>query len=505
MKKHLHKFETTMWLFIKLLLCVTLMLSFTRILGQENIGLTRLSRMLGITVSTFVVLWYLFLSAYGRYDVGRRKSKPIIYSLSLAVFCTDVITYLQVMIMRTNSGVHEFRLRRPDLLLCTFIVQVIVIVVFTYGGNWLFFKIHKPEKCCVITSSQKRLDEIAFAIGRFKKQYEITKVLDYHSKNLKEHIHKPEKCCVITSSQKRLDEIAFAIGRFKKQYEITKVLDYHSKNLKEHIKHADTVFMYDVPVEARTEIMRMCYKYKVNVYFNPEIEDIMELNATHYILDDMYLFNKNVKTLTMEQRIMKRLLDIILSLILGVLSAPFWIGGMIAVKLYDGGPVLFKQERATINGKRFQVYKLRTMKQGVSNYSVKKDDDRITKPGRFLRRTRIDELPQLLNVLKGDMTFVGPRPEMIKNVDAYTEELPEFKYRLRMKAGLTGYAQIAGKYNTTPKDKLIMDMMYIEQFSILRDIQLILQTIVVLFKSDSTEAFDKNSKKTELVFEKEEE
>lgn len=457
MKKHLHKFETTMWLFIKILLCVTLMFSFTRILGQENIGLTRLSRMLGITVSTFVVLWYLFLSAYGRYDVGRRKSKPIIYSLSLAVFCTDVITYLQVMIMRTNSGVHEFRLRRPDLLLYVFIVQIIVIVVFTYGGNWLFFKIHRPEKCCVITSSQKRLDEIAFAIGRFKKQYEITKVLDYHS-----------------------------------------------KNLKEHIRNADTVFMYDVPVETRTEIMRMCYKYKVNVYFNPEIEDIMELNATHYILDDMYLFNKNVKVLTMEQRIMKRLLDIILSLVLGILSAPFWLGGMIAIKLYDGGPVLFKQERATINGKRFQVYKLRTMKQGVSNYSVKKDDDRITKPGQFLRRTRIDELPQLLNVLKGDMTFVGPRPEMIKNVDAYTEELPEFKYRLRMKAGLTGYAQIAGKYNTTPKDKLIMDMMYIEQFSILRDIQLILQTIVVLFKSDSTEAFDKKNKKTGFVFEKEE-
>ena len=457
MKKHLHKFETTMWLFIKILLCVTLMFSFTRILGQENIGLTRLSRMLGITVSTFVVLWYLFLSAYGRYDVGRRKSKPIIYSLSLAVFCTDVITYLQVMIMRTNSGVHEFRLRRPELLLYAFVVQILVIIVFAYGGNWLFFKIHKPEKCCVITSSQKRLDEIAFAIGRFKKQYEITKVLDYHS-----------------------------------------------KNLKEHIRNADTVFMYDVPVETRTEIMRMCYKYKVNVYFNPEIEDIMELNATHYILDDMYLFNKNVKALTMEQRIMKRLLDIILSLVLGILSAPFWLGGMIAIKLYDGGPVLFKQERATINGKRFQVYKLRTMKQGVSNYSVKKDDDRITKPGQFLRRTRIDELPQLLNVLKGDMTFVGPRPEMIKNVDAYTEELPEFKYRLRMKAGLTGYAQIAGKYNTTPKDKLIMDMMYIEQFSILRDIQLILQTIVVLFKSDSTEAFDKKNKKTGFVFEKEE-
>ena len=118
----------------------------------------------------------------------------------------------------------------------------------------------------------------------------------------------------------------------------------------------------------------------------------------------------------------------------------------------------------------------------------------------------IDELPQLWNVLKGDMTFVGPRPEMMKNVETYTEELPEFKYRLRMKAGLTGYAQIVGKYNTTPKDKLIMDMMYIEQFSVLRDIQLIFQTVIVLLKSsDSTEAFEKKKKKCEFKFKKEEE
>ena len=139
------------------------------------------------------------------------------------------------------------------------------------------------------------------------------------------------------------------------------------------------------------------------------------------------------------------------------------------------------------------------MKVNAANYSAKKNDDRITKPGEFLRRTRIDELPQLLNVLKGDMTFVGPRPEMIKNVKNYTEELPEFRYRLRVKAGLTGYAQISGKYNTTPRDKLIMDMMYIEQFSILRDIQLILQTAVVLLKSDSTEAFGKK-KKSDYTF-----
>lgn len=458
MKKHLHKFETTLWLFIKAVFYILLMLAFISIFDEVSIGLTRLSRTLGITVSTFVVVGLLFLSVYGKYDVGRRKSKPIIYSMLLAVICTDIITYLQLMIMKTSVSISTFRLRKPGLLLLVILLQFSIIVFFAYAGNWLFFKIHKPERCLVITASQKSLDEIVFAMQKFKKQYAVSAVVDY-------------KCT----------------------------------DMERYIRESQTVFMYDVPVKYRTDIMRWCYKYKINVYFNPEIEDIMELNAEQYVLDDVFLLNKNVKELTMEQRVVKRLLDIGLSIVLGILSSPFWLLGMIAVKLYDGGPILFKQERATIHGRRFQLYKLRTMKPNSVNYSAKKDDDRITKPGKFLRRTRIDELPQLLNVLKGDMTFVGPRPEMIKNVDSYTKQLPEFEYRLRMKAGLTGYAQITGKYNTTPKDKLIMDMMYIEQFSILKDIQLIFQTAIVLLKSDSTEAFDKKSKHCPYKFVKWEE
>lgn len=446
MKKHLHKFESTLWLFIKIVFYSLLLAAFIIVQRQENIGLRRLSRTMGITIFTFTIVGLLLLTVYGTYDVGRRKSKPIIYSMTLAVICTDIVTYLQVMIMRANTNIHEFRFRGLGLLPVMFLVQLVIIIIFVYAGNALFFLIHEPEKCCVITSGQESLDVIAYAIGRFRKQYKISSVLDYRSS---------------------------------------------TKKIEKYIRSSDTVFMYDVPAEKRLLIMRLCYQYKTNVYFNPYLEDIMEINATHYVLDDVYLFNKNIKTLTMEQRIIKRLIDIFLSLILGILSSPFWILGALAVKLYDGGPVLFKQERATIHGRRFYVYKLRTMRQNVANYSATKDDDRITKPGQFLRRTRIDELPQLLNVLKGDMTFVGPRPEMIKNVKNYTKELPEFRYRLRVKAGLTGYAQIAGKYNTTPRDKLIMDMMYIEQFSILRDIQIILQTAVVLLRSDSTEAFGK--------------
>ena len=281
MRKQLHKFESTLWLVVKAILYLLLLQAFVVVLGRENIGLTRLSRTLGITIFTFVVVGLLFLSVYGGYDVGRKKSKPIIYSLGLATVCTDIITYFEIMIMRANTNVHEFRLRGLELLIVAMLLQILIIVVFAYAGNWLFFVIHEPEKCCVITSSQESLDTVAFAINRFKKQYRIMSVLDYKS-----------------------------------------------SHLEMYIKQADTVFMYDVPAERRIYIMRLCYQYKVNVYFNPYVEDIMEVNAKHYVIDDLYLFNKNIKSLTMEQRIIKRLLDIVLSLVLGILSSPFWIGGM---------------------------------------------------------------------------------------------------------------------------------------------------------------------------------
>lgn len=183
-------------------------------------------------------------------------------------------------------------------------------------------------------------------------------------------------------------------------------------------------------------------------------------------------------------------MDIVLSVVILVVLSPVFLGCAIAIKVCDGGKVIFKQQRATKNGRIFSVYKFRTMKENAENYSAKEDDDRITSVGRVLRKYRLDELPQVLNILKGEMSFVGPRPEMLKNVYLYTRECPEFEYRLRVKAGLTGYAQIAGKYNTSPKYKLILDLMYIENYSLTKDIKLLLQTLVVFFKSDSTEGFN---------------
>ena len=195
--------------------------------------------------------------------------------------------------------------------------------------------------------------------------------------------------------------------------------------------------------------------------------------------------------MTFEQRVIKRLGDIGVSLLGLILLSPLFLIAAIAIKHEDGGRVFFTQERATVGGRIFRIYKFRTMKENTANVSVTKDDDRITSSGRWLRKYRIDELPQLINILRGDMSLVGPRPEMMKNVKEYTARLPEFSYRLRMKAGLTGYAQVMGKYNTSSRDKLILDLMYIENFSIATDIRILLQTVTVLFSAEeSTEAFD---------------
>jgi lipopolysaccharide/colanic/teichoic acid biosynthesis glycosyltransferase len=267
-------------------------------------------------------------------------------------------------------------------------------------------------------------------------------------------------------------------------------VDYRNESLKDLITKYDTVFVYDVPVKERTQIVEFCYQNMKNVYINPEMADVVELNAHHIMLDDVSLLNMSSKGLRAEQRFVKRISDLLISITALVVTSPILLISAIAIKLNDGGAIFFKQNRATRDGKIFSVYKLRTMKENVDNYLSVVNDDRVTSVGKVLRRFRIDEIPQFINVIKGDMSVVGPRPEMLANIFNYTNDLPEFEYRLRVKAGITGYAQIAGKYNTSPKDKLILDLMYIEEYSFWMDIKLIFQTLIVIFKKNSTEAFD---------------
>ncbi|MBQ3559387.1 MAG: exopolysaccharide biosynthesis polyprenyl glycosylphosphotransferase [Agathobacter sp.] len=433
---------------LKMVMYFSLLASFILVFAPNNIGLTRPSRTLGTTALTFVIVGLLMVAIYGKYDIGRRKNKPIIYSLGLAVALTDIITYLELMIMSTlEADVSAFRLMYIGELLGILGLHTLIVIAFVSLGNWMYFKLIPPERCCIITTRESDLEQITHGVKKYQKQYDIQRVVDY----------------------RRTD-------------------------LEDIISDMDTVFLYDVPISERTDIVHYCYEHLINIYISPEVTDIVENLAEYYLLDDVSMLNFNVEGLTLEQRFFKRAFDIVASALAIFISSPIWVVAAIAIKLDDGGPVFFKQQRATRDGKVFKVYKFRTMKQNVENRSATADDDRITKAGHLLRKTRMDELPQFLNIFLGDMSFVGPRPEMLENVYSYTEELPEFEYRLRVKAGLTGYAQIAGKYNTTPKDKLIMDMMYIERYSFWNDIKLCFQTLIVLFKSDSTEGFQSREK-----------
>lgn len=355
MKRFFKKFNNSILFLMKCFLYLSLMAIFILIMRIENPPIAILSRTMGITLSTYVVSGMLFLRIYGGYDIGRRKSKPIIYSIALAVLLTDLVTYLQIMIMNTiEPDWQSIQFRSIHLLVLTMLIQILCIVVYTYLGNAFYFFVYEPEKSCVIADGQEN------AAGLIK-----------------------------------------GIRKFKKQYQVTSIVHYEAKQLYQRIDEAKTVFLAGVPMNERSRIVSYCYEHGKNIYFSPEISDIVETSAEYYMLDDVSLINYRAEGLSMEQRILKRGMDILLSLLLGVVTSPIWLISALAIKIEDGGSVFFKQKRATLNGKEFMVYKFRTMKEHVENYSSTQDDDRITRPGKILRKTRMDELPQILNILRG--------------------------------------------------------------------------------------------------------
>ena len=220
----------------------------------------------------------------------------------------------------------------------------------------------------------------------------------------------------------------------------------------------------------------------------------MELN----LFDSPLLLSRNNQGLQIEQAIMKRIIDIIGSLVGIVITIPIFLIVGISIKVTDGGPVIYQQTRLTKNGKKFQIYKFRTMVQNAEADGkarlASEDDPRILPIGRLLRATRLDELPQLFNIWKGEMSIVGPRPERPELAAEIEKEIPEFCYRLKMKAGLTGYAQVYGKYNTTSYDKLKLDLTYIRNYSLLLDLKLILMTPKIMMLKESTEGVADNGK-----------
>lgn len=447
------KFESTILFIMKLLLFCACAGVFFLIFGSKFYFMLIPTRTSFITLGVFTLVYMMMNIIYGGFDIGKRKSKPIIYSFVLSVFFTDIAAHFFMCIMNITV-VHngKFVYDYPLLLLLTYIIQIFIIVVFTYGGNYLYFSANKPHDSIIITRKGEQTDSIISKIGRYKKQYNITETVFINDPDILKKIDK-----------------------------------------------ADSIFFYNLSVPERNAFVEYCYHCKKDIYYSVELSDIVSLGSHRVYFDDKSMVYAPVKGLTFEQRVIKRIMDLVIAGLGLIITSPIFLITALCIKLEDGGPVFYKQERATYAGKVFNVIKFRSMKveDGSIHKSVTKNDGRITRTGRIIRKFRIDELPQLINVIKSDMSIVGPRPEMVENVEKYTKELPEFAYRQRAKAGLTGMAQIYGKYNTSPKDKLIFDLTYINEYSVWLDIKLIFRTLLVLLTPDkSTEAFEDN-KKTE--------
>ncbi|MBO4617279.1 MAG: exopolysaccharide biosynthesis polyprenyl glycosylphosphotransferase [Lachnospiraceae bacterium] len=387
----------------------------------------------------YAVLLYMFSTMYGAMKVGRLKAAEVAISSVISTIFTAAIMYIQICLM-------SFQIMYPWNYLRMVVEQMVVGAVWIVFASWLYPHIF-PARKLLLVHGDRPIDEIVAKFESRKDKYIISKTM-----NVRESV---EKIC------------AEAEERY------------------------DGVVIWDIPSIERNKILKFCYGKSIRVYIMPKISDVILSGAEQlHIFDTPILLNREY-SLRIEQRFMKRLIDIICSLILIILTSPFMIITAIAVKFYDGGHILYKQVRCTEDAREFKILKFRSMREDAEKDGVarlaRENDNRITPVGKFIRKCRLDELPQLFNILKGDMSFIGPRPERPEIIKQYLESMPEFAFRMKVKAGLAGYAQVYGKYNTTPYDKLKLDLTYIENYSVWLDIKLMFLTIRVLFTPDATE------------------
>ncbi len=419
---------------------------FFVIFSFNNPYLLVLNRTSVIVLLSFTMVYFLMEKVYGGFDIGTRKSRSIVFSMALVALFADLAAHLFMCIMDyTVIQGGRFVYEKPHYLLAVLVIQIAVITGMAYLGNGLFFTFKRPQHCVMIVRRGDQFDDWIKKVERYRKQYNIT------------HICYTDDGDILTRIQK-----------------------------------ADAVFIYNLAESERAPYIEFCYQCHKDLYYSVEMADVVMLGGKQVYFDDSAMVFAAAEKMSLEEEIFKRILDIFVSGIGLVITSPILLITALAIKLDDGGDIFYRQERATYEGRIFQILKFRSMRQEVGEIhrSATSDDDRITRVGRVIRKFRIDELPQLVNVLRGEMSIVGPRPEMLENVEKYTEELPQFVYRLRVKAGLTGFAQVYGRYNSTPKDKLILDLLYIENYSIWLDIKLIFRTFLVLLTPEkSTEGF----------------
>ena len=366
----------------------------------------------------------------------------MIYSQALAAFLADGIMYIVCWLLTKH-------LPAVWPLLLTYMVQVLMGTLWSLFSHKWYFKQFPPKRTAIIYGMRKGMEQLISEYGL---------------------------------------DVKFKVERIVSTLECIE----SEQNVLENM---EAVFLCGVSSHERNVILKHCVKHNISAYVIPRVGDLLMSSAKYMHMFHLPILQVQRYHPPVEYVLVKRVIDILVSGAALVIFSPIMLITAIAIKIYDRGPIFYKQCRLTKNGKEFYVMKFRSMavdaeKDGIARLSTGENDTRITPVGRVIRKTRIDELPQFINILKGEMSVVGPRPERPEIAREYEKELPEFSLRLQAKAGLTGYAQVYGKYNTSPYDKLQMDLMYLAKPSLWEDLRIMFATVKILFVPDSTEGIE---------------
>ena len=395
-------------------------------------------------VAMYPILLLVFGKIFGVFHVAVARRVDMIFSNVFNTFVANLVTYFILVALLRHY---------PDMtpLLILWAVEIVLSVVWVFGVKALNNVIFPPHSLLLIHG-------------------------DYSLKELVLHVNERSERYVIT------EVISVSEGMEK---------------LTERIADHDAILISDLPAETRNDILKYCYAIDKRIYMLPKITDIIVSSSDQiHLFDNVAYISKNYG-LAQDQRIFKRAMDIVVSFVLIVLTSWLMILIAAAIRIGDGGPAFYRQDRLTIGGKVFKIIKFRSMRVDAEKMGPQLStvhDPRITKVGRVLRAAHLDELPQLFNVLKGDMSMVGPRPERPEIFNEYINHVPEFQFRLKVKAGLTGYAQVYGRYNSTPYNKLRLDLTYIQNYSIWLDIKCMVMTVKILFQKEAREGINDDQK-----------
>ena len=393
-------------------------------------------------IPTLLIISLCFFNVYGLFTIGRKTYTETFFSLVVAVFMITVTS------VATTFFLRGFAFPRA-IFITSYFLNLILLGLWRFLLVRIHRNIHGVKKIMIV-DSENCSNELAEKINSFSSRW------------------------------------------YNVSYIYTKDIEEHEEDFVKYLKDVDMVIMSpNIKQKVRYVIIDYCHRFSKEISIIPTVYDIQILKSSVMQFDDVMAFALRKMELPFEQKVLKRILDFVFAGIGIIVAFPLMILISIAVLIESKGGVFYYQERITYGGKSFKLLKFRSMQDNAEEATgpvlCDRDDPRITRVGKFLRKTRFDELPQLFNILIGDMSIVGPRPERQVFIDEFVKTVPSYKYRLNVKAGLTGLAQILGKYSTTFDEKLNYDLLYITEYSVLLDIKIIFQTFKVLFQGEKAE------------------